>query len=134
MKEASIIIAGLLSFLIITFLSCDSAEKKDEIDGVWKSVGYGRIVKIEEGEYILADVTEISCLPLMHGEISDFGDKLKLQNDTLSLEDGINYLFTRIADAPALCKNDSEEHAAAQAKANDPEYNFEVFWETFKDR
>jgi len=33
-----------------------------------------------------------------------------------------------------LCKNDSEEYAAAQAKANDPEYNFEVFWETFKDR
>jgi len=38
----------------------------------------------------------------MDGEISDFGDKLKLQNDTLSLEDGINYLFTRIADAPRI--------------------------------
>lgn len=127
------------SILFITtlfFLGCNSKEKSTEleIDGVWKSVGYGRIAKIEEGEFTLADVTDISCLPLMEGNISDFGDKLKFKNDTLILEDGINnYLFVRIEEAPAICQNGSEEYKTAQEKANNPEYNFEVLWETFKD-
>jgi len=122
--------------VVVFFLSCKSNTEiqENEIDGVWKSVGYGRIVNIEEGEYSLADVTKISCLPLMEGDISDFGDKLKIQNDTLSLEDGINkYFFVRVGEAPAVCQNDSREYAENQAKIDDPEYNFEVLWHTFKD-
>lgn len=104
------------------------------MEGIWKSVGYGRIVNIEDGEFTLADVTKISCLPLMEGDVSDFDDNLKIQNDTLILKDGINiYAFTRISDAPKICQNDSEEYALAKARSNDPEYNFEVLWETFKD-
>ncbi|MDB4292027.1 S41 family peptidase [Maribacter sp.] len=126
-----------LGFLIIGFfLSCQTADKKNEnsTDGVWKSLGYGRIVTIEAGEYLLTDVTSISCIPLLDGDISEFGDKLKVQNDTLSLEDGINtYYFIRVDEAPAVCKEDTPEYNSAQAKANDPEYNFEVLWNTFKD-
>lgn len=125
-----------LFLIMILLATCKGNSEKpaDAIDGVWQSVGYGRIVKIEAGEYILADVTKLSCIPLMEGEIVDFKDALQLQNDTLSLKDGINtYYFTRIEDAPAICKSDSEAYAQAQAKANDPEHNFEVLWETFKD-
>ncbi|MGI9549912.1 MAG: S41 family peptidase [Aurantibacter sp.] len=103
-------------------------------EGVYKSIGYGRIVKIENSEYFLADVTEISCLPLKEGEISEFGDALQFQNDTLSLEDGINtYYFRRIEDEPPVCKSGTQEYAKAESKTNDPEHNFEVLWKTFRD-
>lgn len=128
-------IALSISFAFI--LSCNQPVTNIEtknMDGVWKSLGYGRIVKIEKGEFLMAEVTNISCIPLMDRYVSDFSDKLKIQNDTLILEDGINnYLFTRIDNAPEICKNDSKEYADAKANANDPEYNFEVLWETFKD-
>lgn len=127
----------IVGFVLVLFLwNCKSenAAAENEIDGVWKSVGYGRIANIEDGEFALADVTAISCMPLMEGNISDFGNKLKLQNDTLSLKDGINnYLFIRIEEAPAACQNDSQEYATNQSNVNDPEYNFEVLWHTFKD-
>jgi hypothetical protein len=128
------LVVGLLLTLFI--LNCKSNNDIDanELDGVWKSVGYGRVVNIEEGEFTLADITAISCLPLMEGDISDFGDKIQVLNETLVLKDGINnYFFVRIDEAPAVCQNDSPEYAANQAKIDDPEYNFEVLWNTFKD-
>lgn len=128
------LVVGLLLVLFILNCKSNNEIEGNEMDGVWKSVGYGRIVNIEEGEFTLADITAISCIPLMDGHISDFGDKLKIQNDTLSLEDGINnYFFVRIEEAPAACQNDSPEYAANQTKIDDPEYNFEVLWNTFKD-
>ncbi|MFS4492429.1 S41 family peptidase [Maribacter sp. 2308TA10-17] len=136
MKKSQFFKSGFAFLFIIALLSCESSDKKDpqSLDGVWKSLGYGRVVNIEEGEYTMADVTTISCMPLMEGNISDFGDKLKVRNDTIILEDGINnYHFIRIEDAPTVCQNDTSEYADAQAKANNPEYNFEVLWETFKD-
>lgn len=119
----------------VTFVSCkNKTTSSTTINGVYESVGYGRIVKIENGEYLLADVTSKSCIPLMDGEISEFGEALQFKNDTLSLKDGINiYYFTKIEDAPAICKKDSPEYKEAQEKVNDPEYNFEVLWETFID-
>jgi hypothetical protein len=78
---------------------------QNSIDGVYKSVGYGRILKIEDGAFLLADVTSLSCIPLMDGDVSDFDQYLKYDNDTIRIKDGINnYLFTRIEDAPQVCK------------------------------
>jgi len=135
--KTSIHLRIAISISIAFTLSCNQSATNIEtksLDGIWKSLGYGRIVKIEEEEFVMAEVTNISCIPLMDGYVSDFSDKLKIQNDTLILEDGINnYLFTRIDNAPEICKNDSQKYADAKANAHDPEYNFEVLWETFKD-
>lgn len=125
--------------LCFTFLlsSCNETEKReklDSIDGVYQSVGYGRILKIDNGEFLLADVTSLSCLPLLEGKITDIEDDVSYANDTLSLKDGINtYLFSRIENAPQICKKGSPAYIEAQEKANDPERNFEILWETFKD-
>lgn len=125
-----------LLVLILSFLACKNTETSTSptMDGVWESIGYGRIVKIENGEYVMAEITDISCIPLMDGDLSDFGEALSIENDTIKLIDGINrYYFTRIEDAPVICKKDSPERTEAEQKANDPEYNFEVLWETFND-
>ena len=131
-KSVPIFIAIVLLLLIS---SCAIIKAKQEpMDGVYKSLGYGRIVKIEKGEFIVADVTSKSCIPLMEGETAALGEALQYKNDTLSLVQGINkYYFVRIADAPAICKAGSPEYVAAEAKKNDPVYNFETLWETFTD-
>ena len=69
-----------VGFLLLIFsLSCkpEYSIAENEMDGVWKSIGYGRIANIEAGEFTLTDVANISCIPLMEGDISDFRDKLK---------------------------------------------------------
>ncbi|RMA58016.1 S41 family peptidase [Ulvibacter antarcticus] len=117
------------SFLFISCGENKTTDKTKTIDGVYTSIGYGHLVKIESGNYLVADITSISCIPLMSGDVSEFGDSLKLKNDTLSYQDGINtYYFTRIEDSPAICKSELSEE-----KKMDPEYNFEVLWENFKD-
>lgn len=119
----------VLVVLIGTFLSCNSNSKKNKIEGVWQSIGYGRLVKIDDGEFLIADITKISCLPIMNGNVSDFGENIIVENDTLQLKDGINtYYFTRLNDAPKICKNQPSEE-----KKKDPTYNFEVLAENFKN-
>lgn len=70
----------------------------------------------------------------MEGHLDDFGDALQLKNDTLSLSNGINrYYFTRMGTAPPICQNGSKASKTAEALADDPEHNFEVLWDTFKN-
>ena len=60
----------LLIFLfVITSLSND--QTKNSIEGIWKSIGYGKILKIDSTTYKYFDITNISCLPSKRGEISD---------------------------------------------------------------
>ncbi len=128
-------IATSIAIALIT-INCgiQKSTSVSEFSGTYESVGYGRVLKIENGAFILADLTRFSCIPLLSGEIEDFSKNIYLKNDTLHLEQGINlYQFKRINDAPDICKKGTNAYKSAQAKVNDPEYNFEVLWDTFKE-
>jgi hypothetical protein len=120
-----------LSCLFIT--SCDKQNTNNVLaispQGNWQSVGYGRTAVIDsEGDFVLSDVTKYSCLSLTEGNLSDFGDNLRITKDTISIRDGINrYLYTRINELPAICSEDLTKNT------QDPELNFEVLWNTFND-
>lgn len=116
--------------LVLILCGCETKTRDNNvIDGVWQSIGYGRLVKIDSGEFLLADVSNSSCTPSMSGEISMFEDNIGVTNDTLWLKDGINlYQFTRLEDAPQVCKADLSE-----AEKNSPTYNFKVLCEIFSD-
>lgn len=121
----------ICGLLVISMNSCNSdSNTPDAMDGVWESVGYGRLVKIQNGEFLLADITDISCIPMMDGSIADLAkDALKLVNNTLILKDGINdYAFVKIDDAPQTCKDGISEEMK-----KDPIFNFEVLAHTFKN-
>ena len=123
MKLKYIIIWGVL----IGIFGCSSIKRgaNKSIEGTWESLGYGRILKIKNNKFIIGDITKFSCQELFSGKISDFGNKIQLKNDTLSVKEGINeYFFTKIPDSPALCKKGSPERQNAEAKANDPMFNF----------
>lgn len=131
MKLKYIIIWGIL----IGIFGCSSIKRgaNKSIEGTWESLGYGRILKIKNNTFIIGDITKFSCQELFSGKISDFGNKIQLKNDTLSVKEGINeYFFTKIPDSPALCKKGSPERQNAEAKANDPMFNFEVLWDIFQ--
>ena len=117
----------LLIFLFV-ITSCKSNDQtKNSIEGIWKSIGYGKILKIDSTTYKYFDITNISCLPSKRGEISEIKNSLELINDTLSIKRGFNvYQYTRTEEFLKLCQQ-------SKTNVNKPLYNFEVFAETYKN-
>jgi len=118
-------------FLILSICllySCQVTQDKPATpEGIWQSVGYGRILQIEHASYAHYDVTEISCLPIDKGHPTDFEETLSLSNDTLAISDGISmYYYTQLDELPPLCS--SNNHGA-----NDPIHNFEVYTKTYEE-
>ncbi len=115
---------------IYFFSSCKNNKKeKQSIDGIWKSIGYGKVLTIEKNNYAFYDITKISCLPENQGNISDFGNQIQLHKDTLTLFKGVStYLYTRINMLPDLCNQKLSE-----SKSKDPIYNFEVMSSTIQE-
>ncbi|XLS30087.1 S41 family peptidase [Flavobacteriaceae bacterium M23B6Z8] len=122
---------GIFYLSILVFFSCrnQNAPENKSLDGSWKSVGYGRILQIEGEQYKLFDETSISCLPVHHGHLSNFKDRLLFKNDTLFLKKGTGlYHFVRSDGLPSICADTMTEE-----QRKDPVHNFEVFAETLDD-
>ena len=118
----------LLIMVILLIGSCQTQKNDNSIHGTWESIGYGKILKIEDDDYKLYDVTKISCLPIEQGQLSKFGRNISVKNDTLSVSIGIGkYLYKRLHSFPKLCSMKLSDE-----KRNDPIYNFEVFSQTIK--
>lgn len=119
----------LFFLLIILYLvnACNpNDQKNDSIEGIWESVGYGKILKIDSLKYEYFDITSVSCLPSKQGDISDVKNSIVLANDTLSVTRGYSiYYYTRTNKFPDLCKQEISD-------VNSPILNFEVFSETYK--
>lgn len=114
--------------LLLLIFSCQHNENKQKksITGVWKSIGYGKILKIDSTKYKYYDITKISCLASKKGDFSEIKNSIKLINDTLVVKRGFNsYYFTKTSELPPLCKE--------KINRNDIVYNFEVFAETYKN-
>ena len=114
--------------IIVLSLSCQSnIEKNDSIEGIWQSIGYGRILKIDSLSYTLFDISKSACSPNKEGKTSDFNDVISQKNDTLSIKRGISvYYYKRLKELPELCNNIAQVNY-------DLIHNFEVFVNTFKE-
>ncbi|MEZ4859191.1 MAG: S41 family peptidase [Flavobacteriaceae bacterium] len=94
-------------------------------NGTWESLGYGRLLTIENENFEIKDYTAISCIASMKGKLEELTDKITLINDTLTIANGINnYFFVR---------SNSDKCVNQKKKKDDPIYNFEVLAETFKN-
>ena len=116
-------------FLSFTFIisSCKEKSTKNSIKGIWKSIGYGKILKININSYEYYDITDISCLSSKEGNISEVKNSMQISNDTLTVKRGFNkYRYVRINKFPDLCKKTIKDK-------NDIPYNFEVFANTYKN-
>ena len=119
----------LFFLVIITCLlhACNSNKIKNEsIEGIWQSVGYGKILKIDSVKYTYFDITNISCSSAREGDISAIEKAMNIVNDTLAVKRGYStYYYTRAKEFPDLCQQNNRD-------TNDPLYNFEVFADTYK--
>jgi carboxyl-terminal processing protease len=118
----------LLFAITVVLSSCGIEDKKNNsIEGIWKSIGYGKILKIDSTTYKYFDITNISCLPSKQGDISEVKNSIALKNDTLAVKRGYSsYYYTRTNEFPDLCQKNTND-------INDPLYNFEVFADTYKE-
>jgi carboxyl-terminal processing protease len=122
---------NMIFSLVIVFNllhACKPNEKNNNsIEGIWKSIGYGKILKIDSTTYKYFDITNISCLPSKQGNISEVKNSLELKNDTLAVKRGYSfYYYTRTDEIPDFCQKNTND-------INDPLYNFEVFADTYKE-
>lgn len=119
----------IIFLLIVLFLpACKSKIEYNSIEGIWKSIGYGRILQIDSTFYSVYDITELSCTQSKTGNSSDFNDVIRLKDDTLSIQRGLStYYYTRLDSTPEICFNLNEN------KTYDVKYNFEVFANTIKE-
>ena len=109
-------------------------DKAVALDGVWRLRGYGKILHIHQGNYTNYDTTKISCLQVRKGTLQDLKnrfDRFEIHDkDQLSLfsKGGIfRYTYDRLDTLPEFCQNDRA------SRSKDPEYNFEVFYHSFKE-
>ncbi|QKX07127.1 S41 family peptidase [Aquimarina sp. TRL1] len=128
-NKLSVIMGCLLLLFVI---SCQEKKKEKEqeasLDGIWESIGYGRLAHIKKDHITLYETSAISCYPIMEEEITGLGDELRIKDDTLELKDGINiYQFVRRDEFPQQCV------AMDETKKQDALYNFEVLASIFKE-
>lgn len=126
MQTKTTLFSLLLIFILL--ISCKpNEEKSNSIEGIWKSIGYGKILKIDTKSYEYYDISDISCLPSKKGDISDFKETIEISNDTLTITSGFSkYRYERLSKFPDLCQQSTKDK-------NDILYNFEVFANTYKN-
>lgn len=106
------------------------------LEGIWRSRGYGNILLIEDDWYTLFEETSISCRKVASGsieELSHFYEDLAVspggQSFSAHRVTGVARIgFRRLKTLPLSVAN-SQRHAS-----KDPVTNFDVFWQTFHEQ
>lgn len=118
---------SIVLILILLFSCKPNNEKNNSIEGIWKSIGYGEILKIDADSYEYFDITDISCLPAKEGNISEVKNSMQISNDILTVKRGFSkYRYVRLNEFPDLCQQNLNDKY-------DISYNFEVFTNTYKN-
>ena len=115
--------------LLVLFCSCNkkTSNYKPNPDGIWKQIGYGNIIKLNDTIISVYNISKQECHLAFKEHILDFGQIRNFSKDTLKIQHGKDdWLFTRLDALPNLCKTSNELNS-------DPNHNFQVFWETFND-
>ena len=114
---------------ILVLMSCDSKKIESIPDGVYASIGYGRLILIQDGSFQLFDVSSNWCDQRINGFLKDFDNALFIRDDTLNFKVGItNYQYLKMSHLPDIC---SKKYSYSEL--NDPKFNFEVLEETFSN-
>src|SRR5262245_722723 len=99
--------------------------------GLWKSRGYGWLLRVDESGYALFDYTEVSCVEFERGtraELERGFDRIRCDGETLSMHvagDITRYTFDRTTRSPTPVVS------LDAPRISDPVFNFDVLWRTF---
>ena len=121
--------------VLLSMLSAWSVAGAYDLDGVWASEGYGRIIDVKNDTVSIFGVTKVGCVWQEDKPLDEFLSRINRINrseaDWFSYYDegGITrYDYTRLDSLSEQCVT------ARNAEPNpDPEFNFEVFWNSFDE-
>lgn len=106
----------------------------ESLDGVWLSDGYGYLFEVQDNQFVFYELTSISCIQVMKLEIvdntvPDLNLNFHMEGDQLVITDSMTLYITATKQEtlPALCENGG-------TATDDPELNFEVFWQMFNEQ
>ncbi|NLX08393.1 MAG: hypothetical protein GXY36_01910, partial [Chloroflexi bacterium] len=125
---------GALIVAVVLLLSLAApvwaqADPAGDLDGVWRSVGYGYVIEVQGDLLTIYGETAVSCQEWMQLTAAELGLTLTLDGDRLLATDEIGTYITaeRLPALPELCTD------GGTPVTDDPETNFEVFWHTFNE-
>lgn len=99
------------------------------LDGIYRSVGYGRLLEISGDTIKTYDHQKRYCSKSNRSLVSELGDHLVFKDDTLRFMIGYDtYYYTPLNWEPAICNI-----RYTQEQLQDPVLNFEVLANTFKE-
>ncbi|CAM2065264.1 S41 family peptidase [Sulfidibacter corallicola] len=105
----------------------------DEIKGLWRRIGYGQYLQVDEERVSLFEANPGACLfdsdEFPVAALSELITVKRRHDGTLAIhtdQDTIPMLFEPTAELPATC-------AYAETPDSDPVLNFETAWRIFKD-
>lgn len=125
-----IISTVILSFLLASALVAQGPQIQVR-PGIWKAEGNADLLVIDQGRYQSYDFTAISCLPSNSGEAAKLVGNVfpvieSWTEDRLVVSgDDWRATYRRLKELPEPCRTSRD--------ANDPLYNFDVFWQYFKE-
>ncbi|MCM0613299.1 S41 family peptidase [Marinobacter sediminum] len=113
-----------------------SAPAFENLQGVWRSQGYGKILLIEHDRYTLFEETAISCRKLYTGSLEELNHYYE---DLVVSPGGQAFSAHRVSGVARISFRRLKALPANAAEARrhdpkDPEYNFEIFWRTFHEQ
>lgn len=121
----------LLSMLVVILVGIGSilpiANASSDMNGVWLTHGYGMLVVIDGEQIDVYDIGTETCTLLFDtAAVKDWGLQFSLENNELLIRDSLTiYMVAERLDAmPEICTNGGTD---------DPEVNFEAFWNEFND-
>lgn len=125
--RTKIILYSLLLFLILLIGCKPIKSQNNSIEGIWKSIGYGKILVIDTDSYEYFDITDFSCLAVKKGNILEVANSIQVINDTLIEKRGFSkYCYVKIKKLLELSNQNVKDK-------NNISYNFEVFANTYKN-
>lgn len=130
---------GMLCFLLFFIFSCNNDDDitstpiEDTLNGLWFSAEKGYIIELKDGNDILYNINTIGCA-IQDNDlvIEDFGGFILNQtseNELVASSDlsDIDVVFTRLSEQNPFCLPDQV------AMTDNPQVNFDHFWNIFND-
>jgi carboxyl-terminal processing protease len=141
--------------LSLTLVACGSSDKKKsepvkepepvvaEITGIWNAAAYGWVINIQEDSYDFYETTRNYCQKFANDDEGLTFDALinsiDVNEDKLSLTTTLagwkvpSVKMIKQQNLPEHCINDLVLQAGDENYDFDPQQDFEIFWQTFKE-
>lgn len=131
-----VLLAVLVIVMLLTSrLTSTTAQTNPPMEGLWLTEGYGMLIEISPDTIQVYEITAVSCSPTLTlpntAEAFAAADLiLTLQNEQLVIGNSMtrHIVADRLETPLAVCEN------GGTPESNDPQLNFEIFWNTFNEQ